>query len=220
MLLKKTRKLHQCEKNFDCFICFLQIFHFFLISLSESKLKLNKIYLMYSSLTRRKRSFMDRLFADKIEYSNKSKPLVRSRLSSYIKLALFILILYCLNLLFGFQSYFWFEKSFENEYYLTIKQIDVTKIEENAENILGPPKNYLSNRFLIPNEYLCGRSFDPNTRIYPHIIILVKSTCENFKERQSIRLTWGNKSLLSKYDIRLAFVLGKFNSIFLIVSFF
>jgi hypothetical protein len=163
---------------------------------------------------------MDRLFADKIEFSNKSKPLVRYRLSPYIKFALCILILYCLNLLFGFQSYFWFEKSFEDEYYLTIKQIDITKIEENTEEVLGPPKNYLSNRFLIANEYLCGRSLDPNTRLYPHILILIKSNCENFKERQSIRLTWGNKSLLSRYDIRLAFVLGKFNLLFLIVFFF
>jgi hypothetical protein len=151
---------------------------------------------------------MDRLFADKIEFSNKSKPSSRYRLSKYIKFALCILILYCLNLLFGIKSYLWFEKSFEDEYHLTIQQIDITKIEENTEQILGSPKNYLSNQFLIANEHLCGRSLDPKTRLYPHLLILIKSSCENFKERQSIRLTWGNKSSLSKYDIRLAFVLG------------
>jgi len=158
---------------------------------------------------RRKRSSVD-----KIELSNKSKPSVGYRLSTYIKLALCILILYYLNLVIGFKSYFWFEKSFEDEYHLTMKQIDITKIEENPEKILGQPKNILSNRFLIENEYLCGRSLDPKTRLYPHVLILIKSNCENFKERQSIRLTWGNKNHLLKYNIRLAFVLGKFTIFF------
>jgi len=95
--------------------------------------------------------------------------------------------------------------------------IDIIKVEENPEKILGPPKNYLSNQFLIENEYFCGRSSDPETRLYPHIIILVKSSCENFKERQAIRLTWGQKTYLSKNNIRLAFVLGKYNFRFFLI---
>ncbi len=48
---------------------------------------------------------MNRLFADKIEFSNKSKPSFGYRLSPYIKLSLFVLILYCLNLLFGLKNH-------------------------------------------------------------------------------------------------------------------
>jgi hypothetical protein len=103
----------------------------------------------------------------------------------------------------------WYEKSFEDEYHLTMTHIDITKAEENPYEVLGPPKNILSNQFLIENQYLCGRSSDPETRVFPHLIILVKSSCQHFKERQSIRLTWGEKKYLLKNDIKLAFVLGK-----------
>jgi len=132
----------------------------------------------------------------------------RSYLSFYIKCAFCILIIYYLNILFGFKYYIWSEKSFEEEYYLRMPHIDATQIEENPERTLGQPKNILPNRFLIENEYLCGRSLDPETRLYPHLLILVKSSCKNFKERQAIRLTWGEKNRLNKRNSRLAFFLG------------
>jgi hypothetical protein len=160
---------------------------------------------MYSSLKRRRK----RLFVDKNGLYNIFQRSHRYSLSTYLKFGICILILYYLNLLIGFKSYMWYEKSFEDEYHLTMTHIDITKAEENPYEVLGPPKNILSNQFLIENEYLCGRSPDPETRVYPHLIILVKSSCQNFKERQSIRLTWGEKNYLLKNDIRLAFVLGK-----------
>ncbi|CAM4913133.1 unnamed protein product [Rotaria socialis] len=110
-------------------------------------------------------------------------------------------------MLIGFNSNKWFEKSFEDEYHLRMTNIDITKIEENVEQVLGYPKNILSNQFLIKNQYLCGHTLNLETLIYPHLIILVKSNSENFKERQSIRMTWAQKSHLSSKNIRLAFVL-------------
>jgi hypothetical protein len=87
--------------------------------------------------------------------------------------------------------------------------IDITKAEENPEKELGPPKNILPNNFLIENKYFCGRSLDPDTLIRPHLLILVKSSCENLEKREAIRLTWGEKSRLTNKDTQLAFVLGK-----------
>ena len=164
---------------------------------------------MYSSLTRRKRSLMERLFTDQNELVKISKSRSRYPFSIYVKCALCILILYYLNLLVGFKSSLWLERSFEGEYHLTMTHIDATKIEENTIDVLGPPTNYLSNQFLIANEYFCGRSLDPDTRHFPYLLVLIKSPCENVEERQAIRLTWGNKDRLSKLNIRLAFVLGK-----------
>jgi hypothetical protein len=173
---------------------------------------------MESSLTLRKRSLINRLFIDQNgSYKIFQRP-HRYSFSIYIKCALCILVLYYLNLLIGWRSYIWFEKSFEDEYHLTMTHIDVTKIEENPYEVLGSPKNIVSNRFLIENEYLCGRSLNPETRPFPHLLILVKSSCENFNSRQAIRLTWGEKSRLLRNNIRLAFVLGK--SIFLYFSIF
>lgn len=164
---------------------------------------------MYSSLTRRKRLLVESLFVDnETSYYifNKTR---RYNFSFYFKCLIFILILYYLNLLIGFKSSIWYEKSFDNEYHLTMTHIDVVKVEDNPIDILGQPINILSNEFLIENEYLCGRSLDPETRIYPHLIILVKSFPHNFKQRQAIRLTWANQNNLSKNNIKLAFVLGK-----------
>ncbi|UJR24743.1 hypothetical protein I4U23_006117 [Adineta vaga] len=132
----------------------------------------------------------------------------RSYLKFYLKCTLCILIIYYLNLIFGWKYYAWSEKSFEEEYNANMLHIDATKIEENPEQILGPPKNILPNHFLINNEYLCGRSLDPQTRLYPHVLILVRSSSDNVKERQAIRSTWGDKTRLKKGDFRLAFVLG------------
>jgi hypothetical protein len=87
--------------------------------------------------------------------------------------------------------------------------IDVPQVEEDTEKVLRPAKNVLSNRYLIGNEYFCGRSPDSETRLYPHLLIFVTSSCENVKERQAIRLTWGGKTRLLMNNIRLAFVLGK-----------
>ena len=163
---------------------------------------------MYSSLTRRKREIMDHFFTDRTESTRKSRRSMISSVPIYVKLAFCILLIYYLNLLISSRSMTWFEKSFEDEYYLTMTRFDVIKGEDNAEDLYGPPKNYLSNRFLIENEYLCGRSADPSTRLLPHLIIFVKSNLEHFQERQAIRLTWANQNYLSKFDIRLAFVLG------------
>src|SRR5690348_11786818 len=126
---------------------------------------------MYDSLTRRRRSLIERLFIDKSNSLNMLNSSRRYSFSIYIKCALCILILYYLNLLFGFKYYIWSEKSFEDEYHLTMTHIDITQAEENSYEILGPPKNILSTRFLIENEYLCGRSLDPETRLYPHLLI-------------------------------------------------
>ncbi|CAF1377424.1 unnamed protein product [Adineta steineri] len=127
----------------------------------------------------------------------------------YLKCAVCILIMYYLNLLFGLKYYFWPEKSFDEEYSLNMIRIDATKIEEHPERLLGSPKNLLSNHFLIENEYLCGRSLDPEILLQPHVLILVKSSCEKFQERQAIRLTWGEKQQLGKKSCKLAFVLGE-----------
>jgi hypothetical protein len=101
--------------------------------------------------------------------------------------------------------YLWSEKSFENEYHLAMTQIDITKInEQNVERILGPPINFLPNKFIITNEYLCNHE-----ESQPHLLILVKSAIENWKARQAIRITWAKKDFLQKNSIKLAFVLGK-----------
>lgn len=168
---------------------------------------------MYSSLTRRKRSLVERLFIDKSGSYNMFEQSRRYSLSFYVKCIICILILYYLNLIIGFKSYIWFEKSFRDEYHLIMTHIDVVKAEINPIEVLGQPTNILSNQFLIENPYLCGRSSDPETRLYPHLIILVKSFTKNFKERQAIRLTWGQKIYLAKNDVRLAFVIGKIKSL-------
>lgn len=155
------------------------------------------------------RNYRNNLFKIKSKILNKFLLNNRYSLSFYIKCLLLILILYNINIFIGFNSNKWFEKSFENEYHLKMIHIDVTKIEENVENVLGVPKNILSNEFLIKNPYLCGYSINPETLIYPQLIILIKSNIENFKERQAIRMTWGNKFILLKQNVRLAFVLGK-----------
>ncbi len=164
---------------------------------------------MYGSLIRRKRSLMKCLFVEENLLLNKSKIRRRYSFSIYAKCIFCILILYYLNILIGLKSYLLYEKSFETEYHLTMTHIDVTQIEEDAEKVLGPSINVLSNQYLITNQYLCGRSPDPETRLYPHLIIFVKSFSENVKEREAIRLTWGEKTRLLMNNIRLAFVLGK-----------
>ncbi|CAF1649911.1 unnamed protein product [Adineta ricciae] len=139
------------------------------------------------------------------------KPILsrRSSLSFYLKCTILILIIYYLNLLFGLTYYIWSEKSFEEDYNAQMIHIDPVKTEDDPEAILGPPKNTLSTQFLISNEYLCARSLDPETQLYPHILILVKSSSDNFRERQAIRSTWGDRNRLkTKGDFRLAFVLG------------
>jgi hypothetical protein len=110
------------------------------------------------------------------------------------------------------QYYVWSEKSFENEYHLTMTRIDVTKIDENnPERMLGSPKNIISNIFIIKNEYLCDYG-GFKSDIKPHLLILIKSAAENWKARQAIRLTWGKKDFLETNFVKLAFVLGKFYS--------
>jgi len=102
------------------------------------------------------------------------------------------------------QYYIWSEKSFENEYHLTMTKIDITKInEQNVEKILGPPTTFISNTFIIKNEYLCNQE-----DFQPHLLILVKSAIENWKARQAIRITWGQKQFLETNSIKLAFLLG------------
>jgi hypothetical protein len=127
----------------------------------------------------------------------------------YIKWILCLVILYLLNLIMGVQYYIWYERSFENEYHLTMTNIDLTKIEEeNVEQILGQPKNIISNKFIIENEYLCNHD-NTETVNQPHLLILVKSAVENWKARQAIRMTWAKKEFLIKNNLKLAFVLGK-----------
>lgn len=164
---------------------------------------------MYSTTTVKKRSLIKRMLKSENESNGMLNSSNRSYRSTYIKCGLCLLIIYCLNFFFGYKSYIWSEKSFENEYYSRMKHIDVTKIEENVEDELGQPINILSNRFLIENEHLCGRSLDPQTLIHPHLLILVKSSPQHFKQRQAIRSTWGKKSNLK--NTQLAFVLGKFH---------
>ncbi len=121
-----------------------------------------------------------------------------------IKFLICLIIIYLLNLITGVQYYIWSEKSFENEYHLTMTKIDIKKIdEEYHEKILGPRKYFLSNQFLIKNEYLCN-----NENEQPYLIILVKSAIENWKARQAIRMTWAKKEYLEKHSIQIAFVLG------------
>lgn len=163
---------------------------------------------MYSSLTRRRRQIIEHFFPDENKLSNRRKRSLIKSVPIYIKLAFCILMIYYLNMFISYRSMVWNEKSFQADYQLTMTRIDVVKVEENADDILGPPINYLSNRFLIENEYLCGRSMDLTTRILPHLIIFVKSNYENVQQREAIRLTWGNQQYLSPYDARIAFVLG------------
>jgi hypothetical protein len=128
----------------------------------------------------------------------------RFHITTLIKIFLCLLIIYLLNLITGVQYYIWLERSFENEYNLTMTKIDITKInEQNAERILGPPTNLISNTFIIKNEYLCN---DKDQQ--PHLLILVKSAIENWKARQAIRITWAKKEFLQQNSIKLAFILG------------
>lgn len=159
-------------------------------------------------IKRRKRSIIKRFLIGQYKLFETIFSLSKVNLSIYIKCVVLILILYYLNLLLGFKYYIWSEKSFENEYYSKMIHIDVTKVENSPEQILGPPNNIITNQFIIKNEFFCGRSRDPETLIYPHLLILVKSSFQNSKERQAIRLTWGQKRNLYKKNIRLAFFLG------------
>ncbi|CAF3521172.1 unnamed protein product [Rotaria sp. Silwood1] len=161
--------------------------------MSQSKKFVNRSYYIENVL-------LNKLF-DRCRY--------RYNISLYMKFIICILILYYLNMLFGFNNNIWYEKSFENEYHLRMKHIDVTKIEENVEQVLGLPNNILPNKFIIKNKYLCGRSIDPETLIHPHLLILVKSNIENIKQRQAIRMTWAIKQILLNKNIQLAFVLGR-----------
>ncbi|CAF2441342.1 unnamed protein product [Rotaria sp. Silwood2] len=129
--------------------------------------------------------------------------------TTYIKTILCLVVIYLLNSILGVQYYIWSERSFENEYHLTMTQIDITKInEENPERILGLPKHIMSNKFIINNEYLCNHG-NSLTVIQPHLLILVKSAVENWKARQAIRMTWAKNDFLEKNNIKLAFVLGE-----------
>lgn len=132
----------------------------------------------------------------------------RKSLSIYVRFLICILLIYFLNLIFGFRSYRWGEKSFDSEYHLTMKQLDAVKIDLNAEKHYGQPINYLSSQFRIRNEFLCGRSSDRETKSFPHLLILVKSFVQHRKQRETIRLTWANKYFLEPKNIRLAFVVG------------
>ncbi|CAF3441569.1 unnamed protein product [Rotaria sp. Silwood1] len=128
--------------------------------------------------------------------------------TTFFKCILCLVIIYILNTILGVQYYIWSERSFENEYHLTMTQIDIRNIDENKpENILGLPKYIISNRFIINNEYLCNHG-NSVTFIQPHLLILVKSAVENLKARQAIRMTWGKNEFLEKNNIKLAFVLG------------
>lgn len=128
----------------------------------------------------------------------------RFQLPTFIKCLLFFVIIYLINIITGVQYYLWSEKSFENEYRLTMTKIDITKInEDNVEYVLGPSTNLISNNFLIKNEYLCNQN-----KSQPHLLILVKSSIENWKARQAIRITWAKKEFLEENSIKLAFVLG------------
>ncbi|CAF3638816.1 unnamed protein product [Rotaria sp. Silwood1] len=136
----------------------------------------------------------------------------RLRSISFIKCILWLIILYLLNTILGVQYYLWSERSFKNEYHLSMTQIDITKIDENnPEEILGLPKYIISNRFIINNEYLCNHE-NSVTIIQPHLLILVKSAVENWKARQAIRMTWAKNDFLEKNNIKLAFVLGLIRS--------
>ncbi|CAF3936543.1 unnamed protein product [Rotaria sordida] len=131
---------------------------------------------------------------------------------SFIKCIICIIIVYLLNAILGVQYYIWSEKSFENEYHLSMTQIDIRKIDEdNPEDILGLPKYIISDRFIINNEYLCNHG-NSVTIIQPHLLILVKSAVENWKARQAIRMTWAKNDFLEKNFIKLAFVLGTIRS--------
>jgi hypothetical protein len=105
----------------------------------------------------------------------------------------------------------WPDKSFQNEYHLTISHIDIRKLERDEE-YLGPPNNILPNSFLISNKYLCGKG-DMKAMEQPHLIIFVKSAIENKQARQAIRMTWGDKHRLEQDHIKLAFILGNFHLI-------
>ncbi|CAF1168665.1 unnamed protein product [Rotaria sordida] len=70
-------------------------------------------------------------------------------------------------------------KSFENEYHLIMKHIDITILDEdNLEKILGLSKNIILNKFIIKSEYLCYYE-DLKTNISSNLIVLVKSAFEN-----------------------------------------
>ncbi len=121
-----------------------------------------------------------------------------------VKLIFCLFVLYLLNVITGVQD-LWSEKSFKDEYHLTMTKIDLTKIdEEHPENVLGEAKYILPNKFLIKNQYLCN-----DKQSHPHLLILVKSAIENWKARQAIRMTWAKREFLEKNSIKLAFVLGK-----------
>lgn len=148
----------------------------------------------------------------------------RKSVPIYVKYPLCILGIYFFNLYFGFRSNYWMEKSFENEYHLKMKHLDAVKMMKNAEKYYGRATNLLSTQFLIKNEYLCGRSLDPEAKIFPHLLIFVKSFVRNREEREAIRLTWGNPTRLERKKIKLAFVIGSkiffFNHFCLSSSFF
>jgi hypothetical protein len=148
--------------------------------------------------TSKKKESMPRLFIERWLF----RP-PRFHLLTIIKLIFCLVILYLLNLITGMQDIL-SEKSFQDEYHLTMIKIDTTIIDEqHPEKILGPAKHSISNRFIIKNEYLCN-----DEQSHPHLLILVKSAIENWKARQAIRMTWAKKEYLEKNFIKLAFVIG------------
>lgn len=129
----------------------------------------------------------------------------------YLKCACCVIITYLLNIILGFQYYWWPDKIFENDYFLSTIHIDIKKLEQNEE-YLGTPKNILPISYLISNEYLCGKGKSKAIK-QTHLLILVKSAIENKQARQAIRITWGKKNRLEQDHIKLAFVIGSFHLI-------
>ena len=143
-----------------------------------------------------------------MKYSN------RKSLSIYFKCFLLILMIYFLNLFFISSLLFWFEKSFEEEYYSQNIHLDPLKLLLNAEKYYGKEKEFFLKKYLIKNRYFCFNDMKINGILNHKLLILVQSFHSNKDQRQSIRLTWGNKRFLEKFQIQLAFVLGKKNFIF------
>ena len=132
------------------------------------------------------------------------------RWSLLVRCLLFLTIVYLLNVLFGVESYLWWEKSFERDFPSSILHIDLNQLDEDQpETRLGPAKYLLPNEFLISNSRLCHRGETTNESRLPRLLILVKSAIGNRQARQAIRQTWANKDELEKNSVRLGFVLGR-----------
>ena len=88
-------------------------------------------------------------------------------------------------------------------YPLNIDMLDIIGRIDSNEPVPVKPINSLDFEYIFNPSFRC--EIDHGT--YPFVVILVKSTCENFKKRKIIRMTWGDVTKF-RNTVQVVFLLG------------